>query len=224
MRILGIETSSVRGSVALLDELVTIVSLSHERENAHGESILPLVERALAEAGWSAAQLDRVAVGLGPGSFTGLRVGIAIAQGISEGLEVPLVGVPSLYAMALAVPAEQYGVRCALLDARKGELFTALYDEHGQELAAARVAASTESLAQLGAGHSDVLFLGGGVALLPNLPRVFRSSETDLPHARWTALAARSASPTGLLEPLYVRHDVATVPRLPPNPLRSGPR
>jgi tRNA threonylcarbamoyladenosine biosynthesis protein TsaB len=119
VRVLGIETSSARGSVALIEGSISVCALDHERANAHGESILPLIEEALARAGWNRTQLDRIAVGAGPGSFTGLRVGIAIAQGLSEGLGIPLVGVPSLRAMALAVPAEQEGCRCVLVDARR---------------------------------------------------------------------------------------------------------
>ncbi len=226
MRVLGIETSSVRGSVALLEDDRTVCILGHERENAHGESILPLIEQALATAGWRRRQLDRVAVGLGPGSFTGLRVGIAIAQGLSEGLEIPLVGVPSLRAMAAAVPADRPGCRCVLLDARKGEVFVAAYDSDGNELLEVRVVASAAELERLVQQFGDLVYLGSGTAALPGLLNVIRGPETDLPHARWTALAALAAEPTPLVRALYVRDAVAQVPKLPANPLltvRRGP-
>jgi tRNA threonylcarbamoyladenosine biosynthesis protein TsaB len=222
MRILGIETSSGRGSVALVCDQQTICTLSHTRENAHGESIQPLIEQALAEAGWAATSLDRVAVGTGPGSFTGLRVGIALAQGISEGLEVPLVGVGSLAAMALATPAKHQGLRCPVLDARRGELFVAVYTPEGRELQAPRVAPDAAALDRLRRDFGEgVVFLGLGSVLdaLPELD-VFHSNETDLPHARWTALAAGAAPTPRELVPSYVREAVAIVPQLPPNPLR----
>jgi tRNA threonylcarbamoyladenosine biosynthesis protein TsaB len=225
VRILGIETSCGRGSVALVEDQKTVCALSHERANGHGESIQPLIEQILANAGWSTAQLDRVAVGTGPGSFTGLRVGIALAQGISEGLELPLVGVGSLQAMALATPAARAGLRCPVLDARRGELFFALFTPDGTELRSAQVAAGTSALQELGREHpGGVIFLGSG-SLLGDLSMldVFHSPETDLPHARWTALAGASLPPPSGVVPCYVRDAVAVVPRLPPNPLRREP-
>lgn len=222
MRILAIETSSARGSVALVEGLVSVCCLEHERANAHGESILPLIEEALALAGWNRSQLDRVAVGSGPGSFTGLRVGIAIAQGLSEGLEVPLVGVPSLFAMALAVPSEQPGCRCALVDARKGELFASAYDPDGRERMEARLVASVSDLTPLLRELGDPLFIGNGAAALTAPLRIYRSAATDLPHARWTAAAALDATPLPSVRPLYVRDAGAVMPRLPPNPLKSA--
>lgn len=210
--------------MTLVEGRQTICTLSHERENAHGESILPLIERALAEAGWTQGGLDRIAVGVGPGSFTGLRVGISLAQGISEGLEVPLIGVGSLYAMARAAPAEHQGLRCPVLDARRGEMFAALYSADGTELQAPRLITNASELRRFTSdAASDVLLLGCAPALLESAPGVFRSSETDLPHARWVALAAEQALGSADASALYIRDAVAVVPRLPPNPLqRSG--
>jgi tRNA threonylcarbamoyladenosine biosynthesis protein TsaB len=222
VRVLGIETSSARGSVALVEGAVSVRSLEHERANAHGESILPLIEAALAQAGWNRSQLDRIAVGIGPGSFTGLRVGIAIAQGLSEGLEVPLVGVPSLLAMALAVPAEHEGCRCVLIDARKGELFAAVYDRDGRERLEVRLLGGVNELTPLLHELGDPLFIGNGAAGLAPALRVYRSPDTDLPHARWTAAAAIGAGPLASVRPLYVRDAGAVMPRLPQNPLNPA--
>lgn len=219
MRVLGIETSSARGSVALVEGSISVCALEHERENAHAESILPLVERALALAGWNRRQLDRVAVGAGPGSFTGLRVGIAIAQGLAEGLGIPLVGVPSLRAIALAVPSEPSGCRCVLVDARRNEFFAAAYDPDGREQREVRLVANVGELASFSAGLMSPLFVGNGCAALPASMRVYRSPETDLPHARWTALAAADAEPVANVRPLYVRDAGAVMPQLPRNPL-----
>ena len=221
MRVLAIETSSARGSVALAEGRTGVCTLEHERANAHGESILPLVEQALSLAGWNRQQLDRIAVGTGPGSFTGLRVGIAIGQGLAEGLEIPLVGVPSLRAMALAVPPEVVGCRCVLVDARKGELFAGAYDADGTERLEARLVASIGALPPLLGDLPELLFIGNGAAGLPGDLRVLRGPETDLPHARWTARAALDATATPLVKPLYVRDAGAVMPRLPQNPLRA---
>jgi tRNA threonylcarbamoyladenosine biosynthesis protein TsaB len=218
VRILAIETSSLRGSIALVEDAALARALEHQRENAHGETILPLIERAFAEAGWERGAVDRVAVGIGPGSFTGLRVGIAIAQGLSEGWRVPLIGVPSLQAMAIAVPAGA-ARRCVLLDARKAELFAAVYAPDGGELVSVRLIPSTLDAVAALTGTGDVVHIGNGTALLPGLPNVFRGPETDVPHARFVAAAARGAQPAALVRPLYVRDAGAVRPVLPDNPL-----
>jgi len=224
VRILGIETSSPRGSVALVEGGRVVCELQHERPNAHGESIQPLIERALEVAGWPVTSLDRVAVGTGPGSFTGLRVGIALAQGIAEGLEVPLVGIGSLAAMAFAVPASEVGLRCAVVDARHGELFAAVYDAVGREIVAPSLAPNLAAVESWLVDRSEpIIFVG----LPPSEPsragsRHFSSLAADLPHARSTALAAQEASvPEGGVHACYVRQDVALRPALPANPLDS---
>ncbi|HET7540536.1 MAG TPA: tRNA (adenosine(37)-N6)-threonylcarbamoyltransferase complex dimerization subunit type 1 TsaB, partial [Polyangiaceae bacterium] len=96
MRIVGIESSSRRGSVALLEGERLVASAEHEQPNNHAERLLPLFEQLLAETGWPKSSLDRLGVGIGPGSFTGLRAGIALAEGLSVGLDRPLWGVGSL--------------------------------------------------------------------------------------------------------------------------------
>jgi tRNA threonylcarbamoyladenosine biosynthesis protein TsaB len=220
LRILGIETCSGRGSVALVEDRRPIASLTHERENAHGESIQPLIARLLAEAGWAPTTLDRIAVGTGPGSFTGSRVGIALAQGISEGLERPLVGVGSLLAMALAAPRDRPEVRCPVLDARRGETFFGLYAPGGRELGAPSIAADAGALEEAALRATlQVLFLGAACPTFASERLIYRSPETDLPHARWTAEAAFDAEIPAHVVPTYLRQGVAAVPRLPPNPL-----
>jgi tRNA threonylcarbamoyladenosine biosynthesis protein TsaB len=216
VRVLGIETSSRRGSVALVERGELILGLSHEELNAHAERLLPLIDQALAEAGWSRATLERVAVGIGPGSFTGLRVGIALGQGIAVGLGIDLVGIGSLRAMAAAVPSFQPGSRWALLDARRGEIFLAAYDQGGTELlppVAIAPAAIQPRMAEVSAPEPHLL-LGEVLEVLPTVSGTrLRSLESDLPHASAVAcLGEFAAPPAGGIEPLYVRDAGAALP------------
>ena len=133
MRILGLESSSRRGSLALVEDGRLVRSVEHEEPNSHAERLLPMLERLLAEAGWPKSSLDRLGVGVGPGSFTGLRAGIALGEGLSVGLDRPLIGIGSLLAMAHGALSEQPGPCCALLDAQRGELFAAVYAENQRE-------------------------------------------------------------------------------------------
>lgn len=225
MRVLGIETSTRRGSVALLDGEDLVLFGSHERLNAHAEAILPLIERLMAEAGWARTSLSRVAVGVGPGSFTGLRVGIALAHGIGLGLGIPVVGVGSLQTMAQAVPGSEPGQRCPILDARRGEVFAALYDRDGTELSPPRAVARAgiaEELERLCPLRERVL-VGEACRELDLPDAAFRSAETDLPHAIWTARIGARLSEETASDPLYVRDAGAVRPELPPSPFEKPP-
>ncbi len=222
MRVLGIETSSRRGSVALVEGGRPVLALVYEGEKAHAEHLLPLVDRAFADAGWPKSSVDRIACGVGPGSFTGLRVGIALAQGIAVGLGRPALGVGALRAMARAVPDALAGLRCAMIDARKAELFVAAYDAAGAEHVAPRTvprAAVSDFVATLAAP----VVIAGEVAAELSLPAPgHRSALSDLPHATCVALLGAELDPgSAPPEPMYVRPPDAIVPNLPRSPLSS---
>lgn len=227
MRILGFETSTRRGSVAAVEDGLVLASAEHEVENAHAEQLIGLIERVLAEVGWTKSSLDRLGVGIGPGSFTGLRVGIALAQGIALGLQRPLAGVGSLRAMARGVPANESRLRVAVLDARRNELFVAAYRADNSAalapLAIPRATAQAE-LPGLLQGEAFVLIGDGSALLDPELPRI-RRADLDLPHASWVGVLAGEVDPSeAVAEPEYVRGPGATLPNLPPSPLDSPQR
>lgn len=221
MRILGIESSSRRGSVALTDNGQLVKSLEHEQPNSHAERLLPLIEQLLAEAGWSKGSLDRLGVGTGPGSFTGLRAGIALAEGLSVGLDRPLIGVSSLMVMAHGSLNEHPGPCCALLDARREELFAAVY---GTDLGVLQ-APTTVPIADLSdfLARAGVATVVGEVAhALPHGRVLARGPYLDLPHARWVAALAQGLDEAAFPpDPEYVRGIGATLPNLPPSPLES---
>jgi len=221
VRILGIESSSRRGSVALLEGERVVGTLEHEQPSSHAERLLPLLEQLLAEAGWPKSSLDRLAVGVGPGSFTGLRAGIALAEGLSVGLDRPLWGVGSLLAMARGALAEHAGPCCALLDARRSELFAAVYDRELRELRAPQVLPIQDLSEFLAA--SGVATVVGEVARTLGHGRLLATGQTvELPHARWVAaLAAELDEASSPPEPQYVRGIGATLPTLPRSPINS---
>lgn len=208
-----------------LVEADQVVSLRiHHELNRHGERMLPLVEELLAEAGWSLSSLDRIGVGVGPGSFTGLRIGVALAQGVALGLDRPVVGVGSLHAMAFAAPPVEPPTElptAAVVDARRNEYFVALFSSAGTELFGPR------TISQVGAEQA-LIELAGGPLRTVGLPAVgwangFQSDLTDLPSAIATArLAARLEPAKHPALPAYVRAADAIKPNLPPSPLQPG--
>lgn len=222
MRILGIESSSRRGSVALLEDGRLIASLAHEEPNAHAERLLPLLERLLVDAGWPKSSLDRLGVGVGPGSFTGLRAGIALVEGLSVGLDRPLWGVGSLLAMARGALEEHPGPCCALLDARRSELFAAVYD---RELRTHRApcALPTQDLPVFLADAAVTTVVGEVAATLDHGRVLATGPLLDLPHARWVAtLTGELDEASSPPEPQYVRGVGATLPTLPRSPINPN--
>jgi tRNA threonylcarbamoyladenosine biosynthesis protein TsaB len=217
VRVLGIETSTSQASVALLEGGKVVLERSSARPKQSAERLLPLIHELLSEAGWQRGSLDRLGVSVGPGSFTGLRVGIACAQGLSLGLGVPLVGVTSLRAMARAVPDALPGVRCAVLDARRAEVFSGAYAA-GPRAAEVRTplalptpsAFETISLALA----PPIVWIGSGLALLGVTP-TFSGPGADEPSAAAVGLLAEELDPAANPAlPVYIRDAGATLPDL----------
>ena len=206
----------------MLEDERLVGSVEHEQPNSHAERLLPLLEELLAAAAWPKSSVDRLAVGVGPGSFTGLRAGIALAEGLSVGLDRPLWGVSSLLAMARGAFAQDPGPCCALLDARRSELFAAVYDRELRELCAPRVL-PIDGLAEFLAA-SNVSTVVGEVARALDHGRTRATGPMlDLPHARWiAALAAELDEASCPPEPQYLRGIGATLPTLPRSPIDSN--
>ena len=133
MRLLAIETATIVQSVALVEDDRLLAGLSYEAQGNRGGMLLPTVDRVLQKAGVAARDLDAVAVSVGPGSFTGLRVGLATAKGLALGSGARLVGVPTLEALAEGYAPATVTV-CALLDAYRGEVYMAVFRRQGNAL------------------------------------------------------------------------------------------
>ncbi|HXG60935.1 MAG TPA: tRNA (adenosine(37)-N6)-threonylcarbamoyltransferase complex dimerization subunit type 1 TsaB [Planctomycetota bacterium] len=128
MRVLGIESSGTRGGVALLEEERVLGVRLFEKGMVHGREIAPAIRALLEEAGLPPAAIDLVACDVGPGSYTGLRVGLAAAKGLALALGRPVIGVPSLDALADAALGHARLVVPAL-DAKWDQIYGALYEE-----------------------------------------------------------------------------------------------
>jgi tRNA threonylcarbamoyladenosine biosynthesis protein TsaB len=142
MNLLGIDTSTAASAACVLradGEAFELVPAVEELTAAPGHSrdLLPRTVEALERAGLEFADLDALAVGVGPGAFTGLRVGIATARAVAKAHSLELRPVSSLAALAQGIDAD---ARVPLIDARRGELFAALYDGAGRELVESFVA------------------------------------------------------------------------------------
>src|SRR5713101_6526754 len=146
MRTLGVDTATSTASVAIIEDGVLVAekifpravpvngsTVGHFKSN-HAEVLLPLIETALQAAAVSLSELSCLAVSIGPGSFTGLRIGLSTAKGLAYGWQIPVVGVSTLLANAARV-TDYDGLICSLLDARKKQVYASLFRRCGERLA-----------------------------------------------------------------------------------------
>jgi tRNA threonylcarbamoyladenosine biosynthesis protein TsaB len=219
MKILAVEFSSTQRSAAVLDEgsADSPPLLLGSASATEGLGGLGLVERALAQANCRREEIDVLAVGLGPGSYTGIRGAIALAQGWQLGRDVRTVGVSSVE--GLAAQAAGAGLRGAVnlvIDAQRHEFYLARYEINADgwgEAAALRLAAFSEI---------EALAAAGGALLGPDLARWFpgaRNLEPDAATLGRLAGGRRDYVPAEKLEPIYLRETAfkkAPVPRIIP--------
>jgi tRNA threonylcarbamoyladenosine biosynthesis protein TsaB len=164
--VLGIETSTSQTSVALGDEGGIVASASVTGRTRQDE-VIPVLEHLLRWSGLELASVSGVAVGLGPGLFTGLRVGIEAGKSLAQVLRVPIVGIPSLDALAFGVRHTRRLIG-AVIDARRGEVFYAFYRSAPGGLMREgdhRVADPEHLAADLQARPDEVLLAGNGAIL-----------------------------------------------------------
>lgn len=229
MKLLALDTASAQCSVALLlgDE---VISKEVATARDHAQLILPMVDALLAEAGLTLRQLDGIAFGRGPGSFTGVRVAASVTQGLAMGSDLPVLPVSDLRALALramqALPLAELdrgtGNVLACMDARMGEVYWAAYSTGGRGLGShvteESVAAPEVVMSQCPpciAGAGRGLAAAPQIAQWLQLPAAANLGDAE-PHAIEIArLAAADLSmgavwlDAALAQPVYVRNQVA---------------
>ncbi len=164
MRVLGIDTATLACSAAVVAGGEILAEYTLLVKKTHSERLLPLVAKLLADVGLSVADLDGVAVAAGPGSFTGVRIGVATARALGQALKLPLIGVSTLEALASQAGCFP-GLVSPILDARRGQIYNALFQAGKKRERACpdRVLDLGELLEELEQRSEQVLFLGDGV-------------------------------------------------------------
>lgn len=217
MTLLAIDTSGAYASVAVYDGTAVVAEETWNARRRHDDHLFTAIDRVLALAGASIADVSRVAVAIGPGSFTGLRVGIAAAQGIARGSAVALVGVPTCDAVAWPLSGLARRV-CVLIDAGRGEHYSAMYrDRRGRwerrseietgTLAdlARRIATETVFTGDVdGATAAELRDRLGRNAVVPSIAARARRAGA-LAEIGWARLEDGRNVAAEALEPIYVR-------------------
>jgi tRNA threonylcarbamoyladenosine biosynthesis protein TsaB len=184
MKVLAIDSSSVVAGVAILDGEQLVYEAYHHHKRNHSEILMPLIEEALLSCEMHPQDLDLFTVAGGPGSFTGLRIGVSIIKGLAQALERPVVSVPTLDALAWNIVGME-GLICPIMDARRDQVYTSLYRREGEECTRLMPysALPVGQLAkQLAAYRQPVLFLGDGLkAYQAKLTELLKGSASFAP-------------------------------------------
>ncbi len=162
-RILSIETSTSICSLAIHEQGELLALAEIKEPGTHAEKLLLLVDEVFEKAGLSFADLDAVAVSQGPGSYTGLRIGVSTAKGIAYALEIPLIGINTLQAMAASQSVAPGDYVVAVLDARRKEVYTQTFGDSLQELSPIEAVVLEEGVFGSILEKGRVYFVGDGV-------------------------------------------------------------
>ena len=211
MRILAIDTTLEACSAAVVDGDRVLASRSEPMQRGHQERLGPLVAQTMRAAGIAFADLERIGVTTGPGSFTGLRVGLAFAKGLALALGLPCVGVGALEALAASAPGG--GDVAAVADARRGQIYLQLF-RAGRPMGGPEVmeaAAAALRLREFARGA--VTLVGSAAGLLETGLDGARIADVQAPDPAVVArLAAAAPDPTGPPRPVYLRAPDARLP------------
>jgi tRNA threonylcarbamoyladenosine biosynthesis protein TsaB len=163
--ILQIETATTVCSVALANRGEVVAFKEINQRNVHAEVITVFIDEILKNAGLKYKQLDAVAVSSGPGSYTGLRIGVSTAKGLCYALDKPLIAVETLEAMARGIIAngvDKDVLLCPMIDARRMEVYTALFDAEGNRVQPTTAEIIDENSFATQLANSKILFFGDG--------------------------------------------------------------
>ncbi|WP_349369355.1 tRNA (adenosine(37)-N6)-threonylcarbamoyltransferase complex dimerization subunit type 1 TsaB [Salinarimonas sp.] len=212
MRILAIDTALEACSACVLDAGASapLARESLPMVRGHAEALLPQIERVMAGVPGGFASLDRVAVTIGPGSYTGLRVGISAARAIGLAAKAPVVGVSTLSALlAPLVAAGERRMLAAAIDARHGGVYFQAVAPGGRTVVAPAHMAVREAVRYLGSGAVVVSGSGGPIVAAEALQKGVEVTLADAepaPEIAWVARLGLAADPAGALpKPLYLR-------------------
>jgi tRNA threonylcarbamoyladenosine biosynthesis protein TsaB len=215
MKILAVDTALGACSVAAIEGEHVFAHRFLPMERGHAEALAPMVQAAMQEAAMAFADMDRLAVTTGPGTFTGQRVGIAFMRGLRVALNKPLVGITTLEAMASAALAQTTcGHAAAIHDARRGDAYLGILSRDGVVLAPTLIAMEDVS-AQISSHVAGDIALAGTAAEMIAQRMGHRAHLTMVrqPDALWVArLAARADVPAAPPQPLYLRAPDAKFP------------
>ncbi|MBU5676718.1 tRNA (adenosine(37)-N6)-threonylcarbamoyltransferase complex dimerization subunit type 1 TsaB [Alkaliphilus sp. MSJ-5] len=223
MKLLALDTSSMTATVALLDDdkLIGEYTLNHKKN--HSQKLMPMIEELINSCDLTPKDIDVFAVSLGPGSFTGLRIGIATITTMAQALNKIVVGVPTLEALAFNLFNTQ-GLVCPIIDAQRDLVYTGLYqwiDGHMIEVIEQQVLHIDELIYRLKEEEEKIIFVGDALEKFHDILKHNLREQFNVPPRRFLIPSASSVGEAakvkiqnGLVSdmtPIYMRKSAAEV-------------
>ncbi len=218
MRILSVDTSSSVCSVAILEDENCIAEISINDGRTHSENLMPMIEKILQENDIKLNSIELIAVAVGPGSFTGIRIGVASIKAIAEVLSIPIVPVSSLEGLAYNV--ENFETICTLIDARNNQVYAGIFDKMYNQLEE-YMADDINNVLQSVQNYENITFIGDGALIHKDLINnklknsIFLEGTVNLQTAKSVGKAGYSKYKLGIIEnadtiiPKYLRKSQA---------------
>ena len=222
MKILGLDSSGLVASVAVVEDDNLLAEYTVNYKKTHSQTLLPMLDEIAAMIELDLKTLDAIAVAGGPGSFTGLRIGSATAKGLGLALNKPLVRVPTVDGIAYNLCGDKDLV-CPLMDARRNQVYTGLYEFEGNEMQvrlSQRAVGIEEILGIVDSFEREVVFLGDGVPVFRDFIREhinvpYRFAPAHMNKQRASAVAALALR-------YYARGEIQTAAEHRPEYLRMA--
>jgi tRNA threonylcarbamoyladenosine biosynthesis protein TsaB len=230
MKILAIETSTMLGGLAIVDDSSGLIAEARLNvKSTHSERLMTEIDHVLKQSGIGIPDIDIFAVAIGPGSFTGLRIGLSTVKGFSYATGKQIIAVPTLEALAWNFPLSLYPV-CTILDARKKEVYAALFQREAEgftrlmEEVSLKIDRLVEKIDKL--SHGGVIFAGegallykdriievmGGKAIFPSREKMVPSPANVASIGLQKAFRGEFSDPVNLV-PFYIRRSEAEIKR-----------
>ncbi len=223
--IICLETATNLCSVALIDN-AGLVSLRESNElKSHASLLTVFAEEILKNQGMKASDLEAVAVSKGPGSYTGLRIGVSVAKGIAYGASIPLIGIETTLSMFWGMKqlpeSEINSLFCPMLDARRMEVYYAIYNSMGEKIKEISAEIVTKDLFADVPESQKIIFFGDGAKKCKDIinhknaifAEDFRISAAHMQKPVFQAFNAREYEDVAYFEPLYLKDFIASTPR-----------
>ena len=214
MKILSISTSSNIASVSISENDDCILELNINNNKTHSETLMPLIDEIFKTTGLNLSDINAIACDIGPGSFTGIRIGISSIKAIAESLNIPVIDVSSLEALAYNIQDIDCKTICSLIDARNNQVYCGIFDKN-HNLLENYLADDINIVKETLNKYEDIIFVGDGAIIHKDLLRIEDFKSDNVIHSKNIAKCAynkfknNNTKTADTITPLYLRKSQA---------------
>ncbi|MEW7293100.1 tRNA (adenosine(37)-N6)-threonylcarbamoyltransferase complex dimerization subunit type 1 TsaB [Aquimarina sp. 2304DJ70-9] len=212
--ILCIETSTTNCSVSLAkDDEIIAFEEDYDTKYSHAERLHNFIDKVIKKGGVSFKDLSAISVSMGPGSYTGLRIGVSAAKGLCYALDIPLISIPTLHSLSMQVALEDDSVIVPMIDARRMEVYSAIFSSSYKEIRETKAEILTEESFLSYLQRGKVYFIGNGVekfsSICKNNNAVFIQnklpSANEMARLSYSKFLAKDFEDVSYFEPYYLK-------------------